>query len=55
MVAVRRKSTENGPTNESAPSAKKQMTEAITHQDEICVNTIRGFGADAPAVSSSLN
>lgn len=53
MVAVRRKSTENGPANETAHLAKKQMTETITHQDEICVNTIRGFGADAPAAAKS--
>ncbi|CDJ41786.1 transketolase, putative [Eimeria tenella] len=53
MVAARRKSSENGTGSEAAHPTKKQVTDAVTPKDEICINTIRGFGADAPAAAKS--
>lgn len=52
MVAARRRS-ENGPVTEAGHAVKKHATDVLTSADEICINTIRGFGADAPAAAKS--
>ncbi|XP_026192447.1 transketolase 1 [Cyclospora cayetanensis] len=52
MVAARRRS-ENGPDADAGHATKKQATDVLTDVDKLCVNTIRGFGADAPAAAKS--
>lgn len=49
MVASRKKN--DNP--EGGHAVKKQATDVLTHIDEICINTIRGFGADAPFAAKS--
>lgn len=52
MVAARRKS-ENGPATDAGHAVKKHAADVVTSADEICISTIRGFGADAPAAAKS--
>lgn len=52
MVVARRRS-ENGPSTEAGHAVKKSATDVMTPADRVCINTIRGFGADAPAEAKS--
>ncbi|KAL8271802.1 hypothetical protein Esti_004274 [Eimeria stiedai] len=48
-----RRRSENGPITEAEHAVKKQATEVVTAVDEICISTIRGFGADTSSGAKS--